>query len=305
MPKPVFADSDYANPEADPEDRVLRPDHPRVRDASYDDSAYHMRQQVDLLKDALFKVAIDPCFAEWDESAPPERWERLELYVKERPRGRGYLSDFLYWANDIPVMLYGTFANVGAGLVISEIQLWRTDSWEYRDSWGDYVGPDGDHGLTDEDEDEWAGEVPARAKFVGITPELIRRLPIGRICQAAQIALAERDWGTEGVRVVGGPFINPSDLSAEARIALANVSTLATPRSRGGRPRISDASLIEFATTYRDESLEGSGRIRRLASRFHVSEATIKGWTAMARSRGHLEPRESVRNTDSTATHEK
>lgn len=290
MPKPVFTDSDYVNPEADPQDRRLRPDHPYVRDGSYDDSSYHMRQQVDLSKDALFKVAIDPCFGEWDESAPPERWERLELFVKERPRGRGYLSDFLYWANDIPVMLYGTFANVGAGLVISEMQLWRTDSWEYRDRWGVYVGPDGDHGLTDEGEDEWAGEVPPRAKFVGITPEVIRKLPIGRICQAAQIALAERDWETEGVRVVGGPFIDPSDLSDETRMALENVSTLATPRSRGGRPRKSEASLIEFARAYREEFAGGTGRTRRLASRFHVSEATIKGWTAMARHRGHLEP---------------
>ncbi|MEU4332575.1 hypothetical protein [Nonomuraea dietziae] len=121
MPKPAFDPDDYVNPDAPEEERLLRPDHPRVRDMSYD--ANRLRQGLDLYKQSIQIAVMQP----WDDRDPEvdNPGETLELYIKERPRGPGYVCDFLYRAPDLPVTVYGTLINQDRGLMVNELELWR------------------------------------------------------------------------------------------------------------------------------------------------------------------------------------
>jgi hypothetical protein len=136
----------------------------------------------------------------------------LELFIKERPRGRGYVCDFVYREPGLPVALYGTLVNEGNGLMVNEVELWRggvSGGWEYRDAWGDYIGPAGDR-------DDNGDTRP----YPGITSSLLRRIPLGRIVAAAQRTLAERSWATEGIRVLPGGLLVGDDIPAETRTLL-------------------------------------------------------------------------------------
>jgi hypothetical protein len=147
MPRPEFGPDDYENPDAPEAEQRLRAHHPAVRDLSYDEG--RARQYLDLWKQSLVEISLDP----WEGTDPQDRHDAepapsLELFVKERPRGRGYVCDFVYREAGLPVAVYGTLVNEGHGLIVNELELWRggvTGGWEYRDAWGDYVGPDADH----------------------------------------------------------------------------------------------------------------------------------------------------------------
>jgi len=65
----------------------LPDDHLEVRDLSYDFT--RTRQMYDLFKQSLF----DPGFDSPGDAPPPDR---LELDMKSRARGAGYVADFVY-----------------------------------------------------------------------------------------------------------------------------------------------------------------------------------------------------------------
>ncbi|MFJ4012805.1 hypothetical protein [Streptomyces sp. NPDC090026] len=80
MPQREFLDKDFINPEAPEDERHLRPDHLLVRDLSYERS--WGRQPWDAYPD----------LSEIPKGAVPG--PSLTLFIKERPRGAGYVTDF-------------------------------------------------------------------------------------------------------------------------------------------------------------------------------------------------------------------
>ncbi len=74
----------------------LPDDHIEVRDLSYDFT--RTRQMYDLFKQSLF----DPGFDHHHGNEPPP--DRLELYMKRRPRGAAYVADFVYLSRDLPAV---------------------------------------------------------------------------------------------------------------------------------------------------------------------------------------------------------
>lgn len=277
-PRPEFSADDYENPEAPEGQRRLRADHQQVRDLSFERS--RQRQLVDLYKGAMF----DPGF----DSTPydPETWEpraeRLEIYLKERPRGRGYVADFVFHSRSLPVLVYGVLINRGQGLEIAELELFRT-SWGYFDAWSDFV--DGGSTETDADQVEEDHLQPPTL----ITSDLLRRIPIGRIIALAQQQLAQDDWRTDGVMVLMGPDRAPDQLTPAETTALES-GVSAAQQTRRGRPPLSADLLERVARAYLDESTGGPGLLRRLSVRFDRPEATVRDWIAAARAAGYLTP---------------
>jgi hypothetical protein len=281
MPRPAYGPTDYENPDAPEGERRLRADHIDVRDLSYD--LGRVRQRVDLYKGSVIQTNIDGLTGDDlpdeipDGDRPPPR---LELFLKERPRGHGYVCDFIYESEDLPVTVYGTMVNHGRGLMVNELELWRggpANRWEYRDAWNDYVGPGGTglRPLTDVD------------AYTGITPTLLRQLPLGQIAAAAQRCLARRDWDADGVFVDGHRRVDACELPADTREALERGAEQAVA-GRRGRPEIADTLLESVATAYLEEAPGGAGLTRRLAERFNRPEPTVRDWVAAARRRGFL-----------------
>ncbi len=274
-PKPEFTTDDYEDPNAPEGERRIRADHPRVRDLSYERS--RMRQLNDFYKNALFDPGwdrdgdIDP----EDETSWPT--ERLELYIKERARGNGYVSDFVYTSRSLPVTIYGILINRGHGLEVAELELFRT-SWGYFDPWGDFVDPDGIEESDDAVEPEQL-----------ITSDLLRRIPIGRIVAMAQQSLAQEEWRSEGLQVLMGPDRGPDELTTDEINAL-ETGALAAKQTKRGRPPLPDSTLIEIAHAYLEEAPIGVGLLKRLSKRFDRPEATVRDWIAAARREGYLTP---------------
>ncbi len=302
MPKPTFGPADYDNPDAPGDERLLRADHPAVRDLSYDEG--RARQYLDLWKQALVEPALDPGAGGGapTTSGGAAPGASLQLFVKEQPRGRGYVCDFVYQAPDLPIAVYGTLVNEGHGLMVNELELWRggvLGLWEYRDAWGDYVGPDPAAPRPDAEVDadgaaaEGAGGDDeadgGHSAYPGITSSLLRRIPLGRIVAAAQQTLAERSWVTEGVQFLPGGVLAADALPAATRSLLEHAADQAAPRRRG-RPPLADEFLAQVARAYLKEAPAGTGLIRRLAERFGRPEATVRDWVAAARERGYLSP---------------
>ncbi|WP_202919518.1 hypothetical protein [Saccharothrix deserti] len=282
MPKPTFTDDDFVNPDAPEGERQLKSDHWEVRDLSYD--LNRMRQHLDLMKSSIMIRAMDP----WEEY--PEQGDvpedaipgpSLELFIKERPRGPGYVADFLYHARDLPVSVYGILVNSGFGLEIVELELWRT-RWGYWDDYGTFV-----------DREEWEefqrdkhnGDVQPRR--IGITSDVLRRIPIGEIIARSQNALADRSWEDEGIRSLPGPTLDVDEFPETTRQALETANTLAE-RPQRGRPPLDDELLERLAHAYLREAVHGRGLTRRLAAQFNRPEPTIKDWVKAARQRGYL-----------------
>jgi hypothetical protein len=283
MPRPEFGPDNYENPDAPEAEQRIRADHPAVRDLSYDEG--RSRQYLDLWKQSLVETSLDP----WEGIDPQDKYDTaprpsLELFIKERPRGRGYVCDFVYREPGLPVAVYGTLVNEGHGLMVNELELWRggvTGGWEYRDAWGDYIGPDADR-------DDDNGDTMSRS-YPGITSSLLRRLPLGRIVAAAQRTLAERNWVTEGIRLVPGGLLVGDHIPAETRTLLERTNDQAAPQRRG-RPPLADDLLEHVARAYLEEAPAGTGLTRRLAERFGRPEPTVRDWVAAARERGYLSP---------------
>ncbi|MFE7045260.1 hypothetical protein ACFU9X_39365 [Streptomyces atratus] len=275
MPEPDFNADDYVNPDAPKDELRLKPDHPRVRDHSYD--CARSTQELDLWKGSLISTVMEPWgdypdLAEIPENAVPG--PELTLFVKERGRGPGYVADFLYKAADLPVTVHGILANQGSGLGLIELELWRPE-WGYWDDWGDFVGPP--------EEDEVV------AVSAPITSDVLRRIPLGQIVARAQAELADQSWKEEGVTVLGRSRAAGSDLAPASLQALENANVLAQPAQRG-RPPLDGELLHVVAHAYLREAINGPGLHRRLANLFNRPEPTIKDWIKAARDRGYLSP---------------
>lgn len=271
-PRPELTASDYENPDAPEEELRLRADHPLVRDLSYERS--RTRQLNDLFMNSIIDLDIDPDRRGQKSDRTPER---LELYIKERSRGEGYVADFVFRSGDLPVTVYGILIDRGRGLEVAELELFRT-SWGYFDEWGDFVGADGDRGP------KYATE-PDQI----ITANTLRRIPLGRIVSMAQQSLLQEEWRTEGIQVVMGPARGPDELSTEEIDAL-EAGVRAAKHTKRGRPPLPDSTLDDVAHAYLEEAAAGVGVLHRLARRFDRPEATIRDWIGAARRRGYLTP---------------
>lgn len=284
MPEPQFKAEDYVNPEAPEGERRLRPDHPRVRDRSYDYA--RSTQEIDLWKASLVSTVMEPWDAYPDLKEIPEDavpGPSLMLFIKERRRGAGYVADFLYKAADLPVTVHGILANEGSGLGVIELELWRP-RWGYWDDFGDFVGPREEEAPagTEDEEDLPAVSAP-------ITSDVLRRIPLGQIIARAQAELADRSWRQEGVTILGRSPAAVTGLEPASRQALEHANALSQPTQRG-RPPLDDSLLHRVAHAYLREAVNGPGLTRRLAGLFDRPESTVKDWIKAARDRGYLSP---------------
>jgi len=281
--RPAFTRDDFENPDAPKGERRLRADHPEVRDLSYERS--RLRQVLDLYKGALLDPGWEP-----HELDDPSTWQRdrLELYLKERARGEGYVADFIYNSADLPVTVYGILINRGRGLEVAELELFRTH-WGYFDDHGRFTdGEDeDDQGDQDEEQNEEEDEEQDDDQAGLITSDMLRRIPLGTILAKAQKALAQEDWRQDGITVLVGPDRGPDELT-EAETAALEAAVRAAADTRRGRPELPDALLDEVAHAYLDEATAGAGLTHRLAARFDRPEATVRDWVGAARRRGYL-----------------
>ncbi|WP_207619302.1 hypothetical protein [Nocardioides sp. IC4_145] len=246
----------------------LPDDHLEVRDLSYDFT--RTRQMYDLFKQSLFDPGFD---SPGDAPAP----DRLELYMKIRARGAGYVADFVYTSRDLPVRVYGILVNRGRGLEVAELELFKL-TWRYED------GGDEDRAATDHDPGTEPGQL--------VTSDLLRRIPLGKIVARAQATLAQDDWRSEGVTQLGldgRRDIAVEDLLPEELSAL-ETATSSSAGKRRGRPGLPDTLLEDVARAYLQEAADGPGLTGRLATKFGRPEPTVRDWIGTARRRGFLSP---------------
>lgn len=250
-----------------------------VRDLSY--SRSRVGQLLDLTKGSFFDMGFGPRdedVASPDDLDSDEDWpdNRLETYVKEKPRGPGYVCDIVYHSEQLPVIVYAVLINRGRGLEVAELELFRRD-WGYFDGFDKYEPP--------ESPEEPDSQNPPTL----ITSDVLRRIPLGDILTRTQRRLADDSWRTEGIRSYPGSDLTAADeLTEEQRRALENSSTIGARRR--GRPELSDELLVEVAEAYIWEAGRGRGALKRMAEIFDRPEATIRDWIALARRRGYLAP---------------
>ncbi|MFC0452317.1 hypothetical protein [Rhodococcus jostii] len=219
------------------------------------------------------------------------RTDQLGIYVKEKPRGPGYVTDIVYVSRDLPVTVYAVLIDRGHGLEVAELELFR-DYWGCDDGFGNYLHPDDQHdtdthededddfGIPFDDEDEDQGPRPL------ITSDLLRRIPLGAIIARTEARLADMSWREDGVKTIMGPNKPVAELTESEQRALTTATSVRVrPR---GRPTLSDDHLREVARAYLDEATRGTGLTRRLSKRFDRPEATIRDWIGAARRRGFL-----------------
>jgi hypothetical protein len=249
-----------------------------IRDLSY--SRSRLGQLLDLTKGSFFDMGfgprdddgVDPSAIDADGDWPTDR---LEIYVKEKPRGPGYVCDVVYNSEQLPVTAYAVLVNRGRGLEVAELELFRRN-WGYFDEHDNYSPPDSV-------EPPDSQNPPAL-----INSDVLRRVPLGDIIARTERQLADDSWRTEGVRSFPGPNLMPDELTDEQRRALENSSTSAARRR--GRPELSHELLIDVAETYIWEAGRGRGALKRMSEVFDRPEATVRDWIAMARRRGYLAP---------------
>lgn len=269
-PQPVFTSNDYDNPEASKGQRRIRADHFEVRDLSYDRD--RPRQLLDLYKDSLFDPGYDKEQITENETTRPS--DRLEMYIKRRSRGDGYVADFVYKSRNLPVIVYGVFVDRGRGLEVAELELFR-QRWGYFDKWGSFVG------------EAAAGEAQLYEGPL-ITTDLLRQLPLGRIIAKAQQSLADADSQDDEIEFDEETLANDG-LERPTQDAL-KVAATAAKRTKRGRPPLSTELLESIAYAYIDQAPAGVGLLRRLSLHFDRPESTIRDWIAAARREGYLTP---------------
>ncbi|MBF6474691.1 MULTISPECIES: hypothetical protein [Nocardia] len=258
-------------------DFIAHPDL-QVRDLSY--SRSRMGQLVDLTKGSFFDMGFGPQNNDADPG-DDEGWprDRIEIYIKEKSRGPGYVCDIVYRSEELPVIVYAVLVNRGSGLEIAELELFRT-KWGCWDDHDNYLQPD-------------EQRPPSHEPAVLITSDVLRRIPLGDIIARVEQDLPDESWRTKGIPVMMGSTLTVDDLTAEQRRALENTTTIAMRRR--GRPGLDDDLLIEVSEAYIAEAQRGKGALRRLAQTFDRPEPTIRDWIAAARRRGFLAPAEPGR----------
>ncbi len=237
-----------------------------------------------LAADAVLTVVDDP-------EDPGAAGASLELYVKEQPRGEGYVCDFVYSDPHLPVTVCGVLLRSVTGLTVGELELFRAQ-WGYFNDYGDFVGANGEwRAKGDETWDVSARGEDGRPTFSGITGALLRAIPIGRIVAWAHQAMADDEWRERGLATVGVSGVRTvfaADLPVDVRAALER--TAAVPAQRRGRPPLDDELLEEVALAYLEEAKRGRGLTRRLAAKFDRPEETVRDWIHACRVRGYLSP---------------
>jgi hypothetical protein len=245
----------------------------QVRDLSYCRS--RMGQLVDLTKGSFFDMGFGPQSNDADPG-DDEDWprDRIEIYIKEKSRGPGYVCDIVYRSDELPVIVYAILVNRGSGLEIAELELFRTE-WGCWDDHDNYLQPD-------------EQRLPRHEPTALITSDVLRRIPLGDIIARVEQELPDESWRTKGIPVMTGTALTVDDLTAEQRRALENTTKIAMRRR--GRPELDDELLIEVSEAYIAEAPRGRGALRRLAQTFDRPEPTIRDWVAAARRRGFLAP---------------
>ncbi|MFF0488178.1 hypothetical protein ACFYTQ_04065 [Nocardia sp. NPDC004068] len=266
-----------AETETESVDFIAHPDL-RVRDLSY--SRSRIGQLVDLTKGSFFDMGFGP----QDNDADPgddEDWprDRIEIYIKEKSRGPGYVCDIVYRSDELPVIVYAVLVNRGNGLEVAELELFRTE-WGCWDGHDNYLQPD-------------EQRLPRYEPTALITSDVLRRIPLGDIIARVERDLPDESWRTKGIPVMAGTTLSIDDLTAEQRRALENTTAIA--KRRRGRPALDDELLIEVSKAYIAEAPRGKGALRRLAQTFDRPEPTIRDWVAAARRCGFLAPAEPGR----------
>jgi hypothetical protein len=249
-----------------------------VRDLSY--SRGRVGQLLDLTKGSFFDLGFDPRDDDEVDAADldaDDDWpsDRLEIYVKEKPRGPGYVCDIVYHSEQLPVIVYAVLLSRGHGLEVAELELFRR-GWDYFDQFDNYAPPTN------------AEQPDSQDPPTLITSDVLRRIPLGDIIMRTQRQLADDSWRTNGIRSFPGPDLMPDELTEEQRRALENSSAIWAHRR--GRPALSDELLIDVAETYVGEAGRGRGAIKRMSESFDRPQATIRDWIAAARRRGYLAP---------------
>ncbi|MFG1916161.1 hypothetical protein [Micromonospora sp. NPDC048898] len=240
----------------------------------------------------ITELAMGSIVTETDEPDDPEfAGARLELYVKEKPRGKNYVADFVYSDRKLPITACGVLLQTPSGLAIGELEIFRVQ-WGYFDDYGDYVGPDGEwRGKEDEYWDVSA--LPDSSiqgpPFQGITGALLRAIPVGRILAWAHDAMANNEWREKGLPTLsqaGVRLVPPTELAPDTRAALERSAAASTRKK--GRPPLSDELLEDVALAYLEEAKRGRGLTARLAARFDRPNETIRDWIHACRKRGYL-----------------
>lgn len=104
---------------------------------------------------------------------------------------------------------------------------------------------------------------------VGLTHQLLRKVPLGKILAAARARLAQNE--SAHLTLAGGP----------------SASTLPP-----GRVQVTDDLLRQVASAYLEETRPGKDRavLQRLAERFGRPKGTVRTWLGRAREEGWLGP---------------
>jgi hypothetical protein len=228
-----------------------------------------------LTKGSFFDLGFGPQSNDADPG-DDEDWprDRIEIYIKEKSRGPGYVCDIVYRSDELPVIVYAILVNRGSGLEIAELELFRTE-WGCWDDHDNYLQPD-------------EQRLPRHEPTALITSDVLRRIPLGDIIARVEQELPDESWRTKGIPVMTGTALTVDDLTAEQRRALENTTKIAMRRR--GRPELDDELLIEVSEAYIAEAPRGRGALRRLAQTFDRPEPTIRDWVAAARRRGFLAP---------------
>lgn len=244
--------------------------------------------------DQITALVVDAIVITVDDPDDPDAaGAKLDLFVKEDPRGEHYVSDFVYSDPKLPVTAYGVLLSSPTGLIMGELELFRV-RWGYFDDYGRYVGPEGDWPAKGDEEWDVSAQseaVTQRPSFEGVTGALLRSIPIGRILAWAHDVMANDEWHKKGLTTLGptGMRVVPvPELTEHVRAALER--TAAVPNRRQGRPPLPDELLEEVARAYLEEAKRGRGLTRRLALRFDRPDETVRDWIHACRVRGYLSP---------------
>src|ERR1700722_15845155 len=107
---------------------------------------------------------------------PSAEGASLELYIKEEPKGPGYVCDFVYVDQSLPVTLCGVLLAADNGLFIGELEIFRAQLGYFND-YGDFVGDTGEWRAKNDESWDVSARPDAllrRPDFLGVNGSLLR-----------------------------------------------------------------------------------------------------------------------------------
>jgi len=260
---------------------------------------------VHLYRDAIWIQEDDP---ELPKGVVPSKEEldewlsrliRINVFIKERPRGPGYVCDFWYENARIPVTMSGIVCASDRGLFIRELEIFpcNDQDWGYVDGRGSWIGPEAWRRIEEEERLAGGEDEVVPETFPGISSSLLRRLPLADVLQRTQRLVTSREWDEErGFQYVSLERVSDEEWVAAFHSAKATLDRVAatvdhvSESGLRGRPPLPDELLERVARAYLDEMTGGRGITKRLASIFDRPDQTVRAWVHMARKRGFLSP---------------